>query len=153
MNPLQPRCWNNKKVLNVPCNNPGECIDHVGGTTRALVSLLTTSVEQHRTFSTAGMYVCCPFVYPIFWGWAPPLPLLAGHAEISLISSVTSFLLRKAPPLLVLAGYAKSTCRPGSVVGLTPKIYHAKYSLMLSFKINLYSGLLVNESSWEKCKL
>ena len=99
------------------------------------------------------MFSLLPFVYPIFWGLAPPLPLLAGHAEISLISSVTSFLLRKAPPLLVLAGYAESTCRPGSVVGLTPKIYHAKYSLMLSFKINLYSGLLVNESSWEKCKL
>ena len=83
--------------------------------------------KQYRSLPPFLQWVCMfsllPFVYPIFWGWAPPLPVLAGHAELSFISSVTSFLLGKAPPLQVLAGYAESTRRPGSMMGLPPKIF------------------------------
>ena len=89
--------------------------------------------KQYRslsTSSTAGMYaLITPFRYSIFGvGSAPASPGRTCRVITYFRRRPTSSLLGKAPPLLVLAGYAESARHPGSVTGLMPKIYHAKYS-------------------------
>ena len=80
--------------------------------------------------STVGMYgLIIPFRHFIFGvGSAPASPGRTCRVITYFRRRPTSSLLGKAPPLLVLAGYAESARHPGSVTGLMPKIYHAKYS-------------------------